>query len=125
MARYVHKNIIISVFPLCLTGSIMSCKLSTYVTVIELCYRVMFMYNCFAFSERDTPSPQFKGFSDMILQHEAALLSLSPQHLEMLMDYVDVLRRQRMNNHRQLVTKYLQEDDSDDMLYLDFIRKIL
>lgn len=44
-----------------------------------------------------------KTFENMVKQHEAALLSLTPQQLELLMKYADVLRRQRM-----ITQKYLE-----------------
>uniref|UniRef100_A0A2A4J6E6 Nanos-type domain-containing protein n=1 Tax=Heliothis virescens TaxID=7102 RepID=A0A2A4J6E6_HELVI len=59
---------------------------------------------------RLTPSPEAlassqspKGFKDMVLQQEAALLSLTPHQLEVLMKYADVLRRQRT-----ITQKYLE-----------------
>ncbi|CAH0691776.1 unnamed protein product [Spodoptera exigua] len=44
-----------------------------------------------------------KSFENMVKQQEAALLSLTPQQLELLMKYADVLRRQRM-----ITQKYLE-----------------
>ncbi|KAH9644782.1 hypothetical protein HF086_007870 [Spodoptera exigua] len=44
-----------------------------------------------------------KSFENMVKQQEAALLSLTPQQLELLMKYADVLRRQRMITQKYLV----------------------
>ncbi|XP_075978027.1 uncharacterized protein LOC142977819 isoform X2 [Anticarsia gemmatalis] len=47
------------------------------------------------------PQP-VKSFEDIVSQHEAALLSLTPQQLELLMKYADMLRRQRVITQRYL-----------------------
>lgn len=51
-----------------------------------------------------TPTKTVKGFENMISQNEAALLSLTPHQLEVLMKYADMLRRQRSLAQRYLVS---------------------
>ncbi|CAD0201417.1 unnamed protein product [Chrysodeixis includens] len=53
----------------------------------------------------------------MIMQHEAALLSLPPHQLEMLMGYVHTLRRQRMTNHRQLECAFCKNNGKPVVWY--------
>ncbi|KAF9797485.1 hypothetical protein SFRURICE_017056, partial [Spodoptera frugiperda] len=66
-----------------------------------------FAYKRIAKPPKQEPAPsqcqKEKTFENMVKQHEAALLSLTPQQLELLMKYADVLRRQRM-----ITQKYLE-----------------
>ncbi|KAJ8731479.1 hypothetical protein PYW07_004643 [Mythimna separata] len=62
-------------------------------------------------------NPEQSGFKDIVLQHEAALLSLTPQQLEMLMKYADVLRRQRMITQRYLECAFCKNNGKPSAWY--------
>ncbi|KAJ8722001.1 hypothetical protein PYW08_004403 [Mythimna loreyi] len=62
-------------------------------------------------------SPDQSGFKDIVLQHEAALLSLTPHQLEVLMKYADVLRRQRVITQRYLECAFCKNNGKPSSFY--------
>lgn len=59
---------------------------------------------CFVSILDEETAESLVSFEDMMGQHEAALLALTPNQLELLMKYADMLRRQRIITQKYLVS---------------------
>ncbi|CAB3221805.1 unnamed protein product [Arctia plantaginis] len=77
----------------------------------------------FNIEKKATPTNTVKGFENMISQNEAALLSLTPQQLELLMQYADMLRRQRSLAQRHLECAFCKNNGRSSSWYTSHVLK--